>query len=118
MTLLSLLRIYVNLGSADPEMTREAAELMLPISAGMNEKAQLFTAQCLFLGGDYEKLITFLDQMPDSRFAAGFNVAAVSVKHGSQKGLAVLNTIPHADRDLALAIAIEHLRRKTLQPGP
>jgi len=109
MTLLSLLRIYVNRGSADPEMTREAAELMLPISAGMNEKAQLFIAQCLFLGEDYEKLITFLDQMPDSRFEAGFKVAAVSVKQGSQKGLALLNTVPHADRDLALAIAIEHL---------
>ncbi len=109
MTLLSLLRIYVNLGTADPEMTRETAELMLPISAEINEKAHLFIAQCLFPGEDYEKLITFIDQMPENRFAAGFKVAAVSVKHGSQKGIAVLNTVPQADRDLALTIAIEHL---------
>ena len=99
----------MDIGAADSEMMRETAELMLPISDSMNEKAHLFIAQCLFLGEDYEKLMTFLDQKHDSRFAAGFKVAAVSVKQGSEKGIALLNSLPHADRDLALDITIEHL---------
>jgi hypothetical protein len=37
---------------ADSKMVRETAELMLLMSAEMNEKTHLFIAQCLFLGED------------------------------------------------------------------
>jgi hypothetical protein len=53
--------------------------------------------------------MTFLDQMPDIRLAARLKVAAVSVKQGSQKGIALLSSLPQADRELALEMAVEHL---------
>lgn len=103
------LQLHHRCGSCSRESLLEVATSLRSSEVDLNENGHRIVVESLFLAGEYEDTLEYLNQISPITVTPGMKIATASILEGPAKGLDILRSLPKDDREMSLLQAQDFL---------